>query len=123
MCPPPQVANDEQKSRLLLVAARIVTGCPIRALRSSLAILRDEILVHRHGGRAPANDVPDVIERLLRFLRRQTVRERVVAGRLHALADQQVQPALHREQLLLVADDATIAAEELEALLEAVRQL
>src|ERR1700733_13658082 len=49
--------------------------------------------------------------------------QRVVAAGLPFLADQQVQPALHREELILVHHDAAVAAEQLEPFLQALRQL
>src|SRR6185312_13948586 len=93
---------------------------PLRRRRG--AILRNEILVRRHGRRAAGDDFRDLQEEPLRVRRRDIFSPRVVACWPDVLAVQDEEPALLAEELGRVADEAAIAAEELEALLQAVGQ-
>src|SRR5689334_7382793 len=86
------------------------------------AVLGYEGLVRRHVGSTLGNDRPYVVECALSLFEGQRVGPRVVAVGTHILTDEQEKPALHVEQLVLIAHDAAVAAEQIEALLQAVGQ-
>src|SRR5262249_39131720 len=102
---------------------RRLCGRRITYPRWRRAMLRDEVQVRGHARCAPRDEAPDLVEGSLGFLRRQTFCQRVIAARLDLLAGEQVLPALHGEELVLVTEDTAIARDQLEPFLEAVREL
>src|SRR6185312_8698186 len=87
------------------------------------AMLRDEILVWRHGRRAAGDDLCDPLEDLLHVSGRHVFGAGIVACGQYALAGQHEKPALLAESFGRIANEAPVAAEELETLLQAVGQL
>src|SRR5512146_1975961 len=78
--------------------------------------------MRRHGRRAAGDDFRDSLEQPLRVGHRHVCSPRVVACGPGVLAGQNEEPALLAEELGWVADEAAVAAEELETLLQAVGQ-
>src|SRR5579862_8705865 len=87
------------------------------------AVLLDEVLVRGHRRCASTNDFPDVGQVVADKLLVEYPGQRIIAFRHDVLADHDVQPALGRKQLMVLAQDAAMAAEEIDSLLETVRLL
>jgi hypothetical protein len=67
-----------------------------------------------HDGDAFLDDGLDVVEVSRHRFDRTLIDERIVILRVNALAEHHLEPALRREQLVRLADDAAVAAEEVE---------
>src|SRR5579863_2988578 len=79
--------------------------------------------MRRHGRGTARDHSPDLFERASGLTLAQAVRHGIVTRGADLLARQDRLPALDREQLAVVAQDAAVAAEELEALAQAVGKL
>src|SRR5271165_805736 len=78
--------------------------------------------MQRHCLRALACNRADIVEIGLYGQRIEAVGQRVIASRHDVLSDKDVQPALHREEFGVLAQDASIAPEQVDLFQQAVRQ-